>query len=193
MLNSDSDSDSLPDLDWGEPRASLAKATPTTRSKRTPQDQDDVLRKPDKKGKNTKRSFNALVHTAQQNMEIERKITQHKANLDEIVREPIRDSAPIDEDTLGQVIEDDDDDDDSHDKAHRLFLAMQRTNATQVESTFYFFDDISDSICIQPKFPLHCLPNHRWASSFCQCVAPRTSEESRAHVSRPDGTRNKLS
>ncbi|CAO2651154.1 Nn.00g094510.m01.CDS01 [Neocucurbitaria sp. VM-36] len=163
VLNSDSDSDSLPELDWGEPKASIKVATPTTRSKRTSEDGDGDLRRPTKKERGGKRTFNMLVETAHKNMEIERRIIERKADLDKSLEEPSRANTTINEDVLGQVVPDDDDD---PDKAHRLFLAMQRTNATQPESAFYFFEDSSDSISMQSRFPSNCLPKHRWASSF---------------------------
>ncbi|KAJ4369077.1 hypothetical protein N0V83_006160 [Neocucurbitaria cava] len=163
VLNSDSDSDSLPDLDWGEPKSSIKVPISTAPIKRASEDCEGDLRRPAKREKGGKRSFNRLVETAQRNMETERRIVERKADLDKSLEEPARAEATINEDVLGQVVPDDDDD---PDKAHRLFLAMQRTNATQSESVFHFFDDSLHSENTQPKFPSNCLPKHRWASNF---------------------------
>jgi hypothetical protein len=166
VLNSDSDDDSLPDLDFGIPTAKVKTITTmtTTRSKRTSEDQVDGLRKPTKKARDDKINFNTLVRTAQKNLETERQIQEHKAALERSLEEPVNTTITIDEETLGQVVDDDDDDDPA--KAHRLFQAMQRTNATQLESTFHFFHDNSDSIQVRPRFPISSLPNHRWVSNF---------------------------
>jgi regulator of replication initiation timing len=166
--NSDSDDDSLPDLDFGisAPKVkAVTTTTSTTRSKRMSEDQQNGLRKPIKKAKADKTSFDALVKTAQQNLETERQIQEHKAALERSLEEPVNTTIAINEDVLGQVVDDDDDDDDSG-KAHRLFQAMQRTNATQMETTYHFFQDTSDSIQVQPRFPMSCLPDHRWVSNF---------------------------
>lgn len=170
VLNSDSDDDSLPDLDWGEPTTSskltttAKETTITTRSKRISDDEneDEGLRRPTKKVKSGKRSLNALVESAQRNAETERRIREHKADLERSSEEPTTNDI-IDESVLGQVAQNGDDD---PEQAHRLFLAMQRTNATQMESAFYFFEDISDSIPVQTRFPASSLPKSRWASNF---------------------------
>ncbi|KAG9185857.1 hypothetical protein G6011_07188 [Alternaria panax] len=167
VLNSDSDEDSLPDLDFGIPMTRVkAVATTTTmtatRSKRTSEDQIDGLRKPSKKAKGDRINFSALVQAAQKNRETERQIQEHKTALEAPLEAPVNASVPINEETLGQVVDDDDD----PDKAHRLFQAIQRTNATQLESTFHFFQDNSDSIQVRPAFPINSLPNHRWVSNF---------------------------
>ncbi len=163
VLNSDSDSDSLPDLDWGEPKTSFKTTVTSTRLKRTSEHEHDVLRKPEKKGRTNKQSFTKLVQRAQQNIEMEQRIKEHKADLEKALEEPTKSNIMINEDMLGQIVQADDDD---PEKTHRLLLAMQRTNATQVESVFYFFGDTSDSIRVQPKFPRHCLPKQQWAYNF---------------------------
>lgn len=163
VLNSDSDTDSLPDLDWGEPKISSKMSTTTTRSKRPLEQNDNDLRRPVKKEKSNKRSFSLLVETAHRSMETERRIIEHKAELNKSFEEPTKANITINEDVLGQVVQDDDDD---PEKAHRLFLAMQRTNATQLESVFYFFEDTTGAMPAQSKFPSSSLPKHRWASNF---------------------------
>ncbi|KAH7562019.1 hypothetical protein BM1_03123 [Bipolaris maydis] len=166
VLNSDSDDDSLPDLDFGitAPKPSPPKtATITTRYKRTSDNDNDGLRIPTKKARDDKRKFDALVQTAQKNLETERKIQEHKAVLNKAVQEPVTTRITINEETLGQAVQDDDDD--PH-KAHRLLQAMQRTNATQMESVFYFFEHDVDTVPVQKKFPVNLLPQRRWASTF---------------------------
>ncbi|KAE8848049.1 hypothetical protein PTNB85_01892 [Pyrenophora teres f. teres] len=168
VLNSDSDDDSLLDVDFGL-GASSAKPTPkpkttviTTRSKRKSEDEDEELRKPEKKPKADKLRFDTFIQTVQQKLETEQRIKERKAALEEADEEPINNTTAITEDALGQVVQDDDD----PDKAHRLFLAMQRTNAMQMQSTFHFFSDPSDSIPVLSKFPARSLPGQRWASSL---------------------------
>ncbi|EUC34813.1 hypothetical protein COCCADRAFT_92459 [Bipolaris zeicola 26-R-13] len=166
VLNSDSDDDSLPDLDFGvtAPKPNPPKtATITTRYKRTSDNDEDGLRIPTKKARDDKKKFDTLVQTAQKNLETERKIQEHKAVLNKAVEEPVTMRITINEETLGQAVQDDDDD--PH-KAHRLLQAMQRTNATQMETVFYFFEHDVDTIPMQTKFPINVLPQHRWASNF---------------------------
>jgi hypothetical protein len=168
VLNSDSDSDSLPDLDFGVPdpkpkKSAATTATYTTRLKRGLDDEDEALRKPTKKTGSSKRTFDALVKTAQKNLETERIIQEHKAALDTSSEDLATSKITLNEETLGQVVQGDEDD---PEKAHRLFQAMQRTNAIQMESTFHFFNDTSDSISVRSRFPISSLPEHRWVSSF---------------------------
>lgn len=166
VLNSDSDDDSLPDLDFGitAPKPNPPKtATITTRCKRTSANDDDGLRIPTKKARDDKKKFDTLVQTAQKNLETERRIQEHKAVLNKAVEEPVTTRITINEETLGQAVQDDDDD--PH-KAHRLLQAMQRTNATQMETVFYFFEHDVGTIPMQTKFPINILPQHRWASNF---------------------------
>lgn len=163
VLNSDSDSDSLPDLDWGEPKPSIKVATPVLRSKRALDDTDHDLRKPPKKDVGGKKSFNRLIETTRRNVETERKIQEHKADLEKKVDIPVKAEVALSESMLGQVVGDDEDADD---KAHRLFLAMQRTNATQVDDVYYFFEASGGSVSRQPEFPDRCLPDQQWAERF---------------------------
>lgn len=115
---------------------------------------------PTKRVKDDKRKFNNLVQTVQKNLETERRIQEHKAVLDEPIQEPATKRITINEETLGQAVQDDNYD---PEKAHRLFQAMQRTNAAQMDNVFYFFDD-TDTISVRTKFPMAALPQHRWAS-----------------------------
>jgi hypothetical protein len=162
VLNSDSDSDSLPELDFGGFASSFKTVTPVTRSKRVTQYDYDGLRKPEKKLKSKKSQFDQVVASAQKTRELERTIAEHKADLENEPEEPFGKDLVFDEDTLGQAVQDDDD----PDKAHRLFLAMQRTNATHVESVFHFFDNTHASSTSLPSFPVNCLPEQRWTTSF---------------------------
>lgn len=168
--NSDSedDDDSLPDLDFKlPPHKTKPLSTPapkiTTRSKRTTENDEDELRKPTKKIKDDKRKFNSLVRTAQRKLETEREIQEHKAVLDESEEKTATAKVAINEETLGQVLQNDDDD---PEKAHRLLQAMQRTNATQMESVFYFFEDTADTAPVHSNFPITALPQQRWVSNF---------------------------
>ncbi|KAI4680189.1 uncharacterized protein J4E88_006081 [Alternaria novae-zelandiae] len=160
----DSDDDSLPDLDFGlpTPKVKTIVTTTTTRSKRMSEDQENGLQKPAKKAKDNKNKFDVLVKTAHKNLETERQIKEHSALLDQSLEEHADTTLALNEELLGQAVDDDDD----PEKAHRLLQAMQRTNATQMESVYHFFQDHSDSIQAQPKFPLSSLPKHGWASIF---------------------------
>ncbi|KAI4702265.1 hypothetical protein J4E81_002628 [Alternaria sp. BMP 2799] len=160
----DSDDDSLPDLDFGlpTPKVKTIVTTTTTRSKRMSEDQENGLQKPAKKAKDNKNKFDVLVKTAHKNLETERQIKEHSALLDQSLGEHADADLALNEELLGQAVDDDDD----PEKAHRLLQAMQRTNATQMESVYHFFQDDSDSIQAQPKFPISSLPKHGWASIF---------------------------
>jgi hypothetical protein len=162
VLNSDSDTDSLPELDFGGLATNYKTATPITRPKRATEYDDDGLRKPEKRVKSKTQKFDQVIQTAQQSRELERIISEHKANLDNSLEEPPAPAFIFNEDALGQAVEDDDD----PEKAHRLFLAMQRTNATQVENVFHFFDDPQTPLATRSSFPTHSLPEHRWTTTF---------------------------
>jgi hypothetical protein len=162
VLNSDSDSDSLPELDFGELKPRLKTVAPTTHPKRTTEYDGDGLRKPERRVKSKKSQFDHVVETAQKGRELERIISEHKANLEDNLEEAQAADFVFDEDVLGQAIQDED----NTDTAHRLFLAMQRTNATRVESVFHFFKDNSALPAVRSKFPANSLPEHRWTTSF---------------------------
>jgi hypothetical protein len=89
-------------------------------------------------------------------------IQEHKAALDKSLEEREPTKVVMNEETLGQVVDDEND----PEKARRLLHAMQRTNATQMESTFHFFKDTSDSIQVRARFPISSLREHRWVSNF---------------------------
>ncbi|KAH8730642.1 hypothetical protein GQ44DRAFT_606366 [Phaeosphaeriaceae sp. PMI808] len=161
VLNSDSDTDSLPDLDWGGPTIVVRTATSTVHSKRTSEDISDGLRRPVRKEKKAKRPIDQVIETVQKNREIERIVSEHKADLEKHVEEGPTLDFILDEEMLGQAVEDDDD----PEKAHRLFFAMQRTNAIHVESVFHFFS----GNCHTKNhivFPIQSLPQQRWTSIF---------------------------
>ncbi|KAI4625694.1 hypothetical protein J4E80_002827 [Alternaria sp. BMP 0032] len=166
----DSDDDSLPDLDFGlpTPKVKTIVTTTTKRSKRMSEDQENGLQKPAKKAKDNKNKFDVLVKTAHKNLETERQIKEHSALLDQSLGEHADTDLALNEELLGQAVDDDDD----PEKAHRLLQAMQRTNATQMESVYHFFQDDSDSIQAQPKFPISSLPKHGWASIFIVYPVP---------------------
>ncbi|KAJ4297620.1 hypothetical protein N0V90_005513 [Kalmusia sp. IMI 367209] len=166
VLNSDSDSDSLADLDalWDDPpvkpKAVTAVATPRTRGASK---DDDLLRQPPKRRKDDD-VFKLFVQTAQKNAEMEKRIAQAQADLDKPLHEdhPER-SVQINEDLVANTVHDDDD----PDKAKKLYAAMQRTNALHVNCVFHFFNEGSDSpTTTNPPFPMNSLPQHGWTSNF---------------------------
>ena len=165
VLNSDSDSDSLPDLDWGLPAPKVDVTAPTysTRSKPALRNDKDGLRKPPpKKTQSAKRPFSLLLETAQRHMSVEREIAEHKAGLDSANDEPVIPSITINKDLLKHVVGDGNEEDE--DKADRLYAAMQRTGDVKVDVDYHFFEHASAPI--QPRFPLGSLPNHAWTASF---------------------------
>ncbi|KAL5118977.1 hypothetical protein ACEQ8H_003106 [Pleosporales sp. CAS-2024a] len=164
VLNSDSDQDSLLDfeLNFGASTASFKIVAPASRPKRTPQHDQDGLRKPGKKVKSTKDRFDRLLQTAQKTSELERIIMERKADLDKTADESAVSAFVLDKDALEHAVQDDDD----PEKADRLYLAMQRTNATHVEHAFHFFGDAAASLETKTLFPASCLPAHRWTASF---------------------------
>ena len=168
VLDSDSEDDSLPDLDWGGLNPETANTTqpvvdrfqPST----FPENAADDLRRPSKKGRTGKKLSSLVVDTALKHAEVERRIQQHKADLERLSEEPTFNQDDISEARLEQAIQDDED----PEKAHRLYLAMQRTNATQTVRVYRFFElaSDSDSISVQPRFPMQSLPQTQWAASF---------------------------
>jgi hypothetical protein len=162
VLNSDSDSDSLPELDFGELTTSFKTVAPVTRLKRTTEYDDDGLRKPERRVKSKKLQFDHVIETAQKGRELERIISEQKANLENDLEEAPAADFVLDEDFLGEAVHDEDD----PDTAHRLFLAMQRTNATHVERVFHFFNHSLTSTAVRSECPTNSLPKHRWTTSF---------------------------
>lgn len=162
VLNSDSDSDSLPELDFGVLTTGFKTVTPATRSKRTAEHDDDGLRKPEKRAKSKSRHFDQVIQTAKKSREVEQIIAEHKADLENAVNGASNADFVFNEYALGQVVQNDED----PDQAHRLFLAMQRTNATHVERVYHLFDYPQSLSVASANFPMHSLPEHRWTTSF---------------------------
>lgn len=157
MLNSDSDSDDLPEFDFGEtmPVASGSKTNGGV--------EIDVLRRPPPKREDDN-SFSLFVQKAQQHAERERKIAESKADLEKpIVKDTLVADFDISEEVLADAVKDEED----PQKARRLYLAMQRTNALHSECVFHFFDEGQNvSVPKGSPFPMGCLPNHRWTLNF---------------------------
>jgi hypothetical protein len=167
VLNSDSDSDldSLSELEWSEPEATLK----ASKSKGKKEAQGSALRKPLPARKEA--DFGLFVQKAQQHAEKGRKIAQVKADLEEPIADPIPPAeADISEEVLASAVHDEED----PDKARRLYLAMQRTNALHSECVYHFFDGSQDSVAKGPSFPINSLPDHRWTSSFQGWLKPRS-------------------
>lgn len=164
VLNSDSDNESIESLDWGEPKKVLKATNMVSRSKRTTSDYgEDELRRPQKQMKSGKKSLTKVVETAQRNMELEQRIKEHKADLEKLLPMPASRGIAINEQTVGQVVEESDEE---SGKAQRLLQAMQRTKATQTDSFFHFFVESTDSMPQRSVFPIGSLPNHRWIANF---------------------------
>lgn len=100
------------------------------------------------------------MESAQENIKLEQEIIEGKAELDKIVDVPAKVEVAIDEKALDQVVSDDQD----PDKAHRLYLAMQRTNAVHMDTAFHFFNTAPEPLHPRLAFPRKLLPNHRWTS-----------------------------
>lgn len=165
VLNSDSDdNDSLQSLDFGEvqPKSTSISKHVVGRSRISPEDVVEELHRPAKKGKASKKAFSVVVETARKNAETERRIQEHKQELDWSFEDSPLEKEAISEERLAQVVQDDED----PEKAHRLYLAMQRTSTAQTESFYHFFQATSDSIFVQRRFPSEKLPKTRWASNF---------------------------
>lgn len=163
VLNSDSDTDSLPDLDFGFASTTI-KTTPTASinlSKRPAGDDNggDTLRRPQKKGRSKKLD---LAMSAIGNIALEQEILNYKAELLESPEEPQDVKLTLTEDVLAQAVNDDED----PDKARRLFVAMQRASAGQTEDVFHFFHEDKVSRPASSPFPAGSLPQYRWTSSF---------------------------
>lgn len=164
VLNSDSDSDSMEELDFGLPKPKLELKAPTYTgrpTRRTNLDEPE-LRKPPREGrKDTKRPFSQLMATAQKNLDAERAIQEHKADLEKVDEEAAPIASALDKDTLKQAIQDGED----SDQADRLYKAMQRTDAVSAPTAYHFFEDIPNVSLISP-FPQQSLPNHGWTTCF---------------------------
>ncbi|CAI6264720.1 unnamed protein product [Periconia digitata] len=156
VLNSDSDSDSLPDLTWNLPSTdSIDVYVPKPIFKAHESD----LRKPPEKKKDD-RAFMEFLHNAQKDVQSERQIAEAKADLEKpVAEEPPSSRLDISEETFASLAHDSDD----PEKAKKLLSAMQRTNAFHAESVFHFWRK-HQAHC--SPFPKDCLPNHQWASVF---------------------------
>ncbi|KAG9384174.1 hypothetical protein A1F94_006085 [Pyrenophora tritici-repentis] len=100
VLNSDSDDDSLLDVDFGlgaKPTPKPTTTVITTRSKRRSEDEDEQLRKPEKKSKVDKHKFETFIQTVQQKLETEQRIKERKAALEEADEEPVNNTTTITE------------------------------------------------------------------------------------------------
>ncbi|KAF2116713.1 hypothetical protein BDV96DRAFT_544252 [Lophiotrema nucula] len=169
--DSDTDEDELLELNIGPkrppPKASpLPKMnTPHTRPKVVFQERDSELRRPPMKRGFFKPTLSHLVKIAKNNVATEQKIAEGKAELDKPVEEATSSpsTADIDEERLAGVVSDDED----GDNARRLYLAMQRTNTSDVNYAFHMFSNGSDATSTDSNpFPSHCLPRHRWVENL---------------------------
>ncbi|KAF2629724.1 hypothetical protein BU25DRAFT_408991 [Macroventuria anomochaeta] len=162
VLNSDSDSDSMGELDFGLPAPKLKIPTYTSRSTRRTGFDEPQLRRPPKAGRHSgKRSFTQLMETAQKNLDTERKIQERKAALEKEDEQPAPVATTLDKSTLKHAIQDGDD----SDQADRLYKAMRRTNGVQAQTAYHFFEDTPDLSSI-PSFPQRSLPDHGWTACF---------------------------
>ncbi|KAF2465956.1 uncharacterized protein BDR25DRAFT_81533 [Lindgomyces ingoldianus] len=176
--DSDTDSDSLEEIDFGlkkksPPRKIIlddfkangkTRGGPTLRSGPFSRTQKNALRRPsDRPAKFSKSSLNHLAAKAQQFSEIERDIAENKADMEKPVEQDPTLDLVISEEVLAGVVTDQE----GGDKAKRLYLAMQRTNALDHNHVFHFFSDKFDPSSVKPSdFPSECLPNQHWATNF---------------------------
>jgi hypothetical protein len=152
----------MEELDFGLPAPKLETPTYRGRPTRRTNFDEPELRRPPKEGrKNAKRPFSQLMQTAQKNLDAERAIQEHKADLEKVDEEPARVASALDKDTLKQAIQDGED----SDQADRLYKAMQRTDAVQAQTAYHFFEDTPGPALI-PPFPQASLPNHGWTACF---------------------------
>lgn len=162
VLNSDSETDSLPDLDWGETPSKTKSSAQAAIARYKEEAKMNGLRRPPKKRKDEE-SFSLFLRAAQKDAEAERFIAEAKANLEKpLVDDETPADVEISEEALANVVRDDAD----PDKAKRLYLAMQRTSALHMEYTFHLFGGTREKLPISQSFPIGCLPNHGWTSVF---------------------------
>ncbi|KAF2446967.1 hypothetical protein P171DRAFT_242498 [Karstenula rhodostoma CBS 690.94] len=153
VLNSDSDTDSLTDLEDlldyqpAKPKAVTRAATVWTRK-----DPKALALPQPPKRKNDDQAFKRLVQAARRNAQMEREIAEAQAELDRPLRqEPTRRGLEISEKMVADAVHGEDD----PDKAKRLYLAMQRTNAFQVDCAFHFFNQEPDGL--EKPFPIESI------------------------------------
>ncbi|UPX15930.1 uncharacterized protein EKO05_0006361 [Ascochyta rabiei] len=162
VLNSDSDSDSMAELDFGLPAPKLKIQTHTGRPSRRTGRGEQELRRPPKEGrKSAKRPFSQLMETAQKNLDAEREIQERKADLERVEEQTAPVPTALDKDTLEQAINDAED----PDQADRLFKAMQRTNQARAQTAYHFFGD-THQLSMVPSFPQKSLPDRGWTACF---------------------------
>ncbi|ORY12340.1 hypothetical protein BCR34DRAFT_303778 [Clohesyomyces aquaticus] len=181
VQNSDSDTDDsmeLQDLDFGvkeKPRPVEESPTvnsanerrnysPALRSGAYRRTQKSALRRPsDKPPQTSKSTLKHLVAEAHKLSEIEKSIAESKAEMERPIEEFPVSEFVINEEVLAGVMKDDED----GDKARRLYLAMQRTNALDYNNVFHLFDHkFSIDSLTQSPFPSECLPKHGWVVNF---------------------------
>ncbi|KAL5387673.1 hypothetical protein DPSP01_003469 [Paraphaeosphaeria sporulosa] len=150
VLNSDSDTDSLTDLeDLLDYRPARSKAVTRAAAVWTRGDPEALALPQPPKRKKDDHAFKRLVQAAKKNAQREQEIAQAQAELDK----PLRQESPqrglkLSENTVADVVHDEDD----PDKAKKLYLAMQRTNAFQVDCVFHFFNQRPDDF--EKPFPI---------------------------------------
>lgn len=138
VLNSDSESD-LSDLDdrfeeiknGPKPRVTAPRSPERDRVKAG----GYVLSRPPKRRRDDG-IFRHLVQSDDENAEMERQIAEAQAEMDRPLRaETPDDHLVISEEMVAGALKGDDD----PEKAKKIYLAMQRTNALQVDCAFHFF------------------------------------------------------
>lgn len=153
VLNSDSDTDSLTDLEDlfnsqpAKPKAVTKPATVWTR-----EDSKALSLPQPPKRKKDDQAFKRLVQAARKNAQKELDIAEAQAKLDT----PLRQESPkhglkISEKMVADAVHGEDD----PDKAKKLYLAMQRTNAFQVDCGFHFFNRDPDGL--EKPFPIESI------------------------------------
>ncbi|KAF2281612.1 uncharacterized protein EI97DRAFT_454779 [Westerdykella ornata] len=174
ILNSDSDSepDLFEELDFGLSKPPPQKVTLNSHGNpehrhgaySTPSvllKKDDELKKPPKPTQTSVSTLNRLVKEAQKSAEEEQRMKSLWADLEKPVESTIEEQLAIDEDVLAGIVHDDDDGDD---KAKRLYLAMQRTNALDTDCVFHLFGDSKREATRSMKFPAHALSSCGWTA-----------------------------
>jgi hypothetical protein len=163
VLNSDSDSDSLPDLDDLLDNHLTAKTKAAARTapvRKREEPKAHRLPPPPKRLKDDK-AFKRLVQAAQRNAQMEQEIAEAQAELDKPLREDSPERDPrISEKMVADAVHGEDD----PDKAKKLYLAMQRTNAFRVDCVFHFFNRQPDDL--DQPFPLETLEPLHMVSTF---------------------------
>ncbi|KAF2745874.1 hypothetical protein M011DRAFT_469135 [Sporormia fimetaria CBS 119925] len=111
------------------------------------------LRKPPTTTTGTNDSLKWLVESAKKSAKKEQRIAALKADLNKSIDNTVKGDLTIDEETLAGVVQDEEEGDD---KAKRLYLAMQRTNALESDPSFHFFRSEPGPLLHMP-FPAHSL------------------------------------